>query len=485
MQTITKNLLRRMAASLLLVFAFAGAVSAQVQVSLLEVNGRPGQTVTLDVNVSGVTNLNSFQFTVNPNPAVGATYVGYEKTGTLSAGFTVSPASTVAGNGTVIGGFANPTPATQSGTLIKLKFLMGPAGTGTVTLSGFEVNGEPIVGGNPVVAYNSSSIFIDADDVTKRIGDPLPIVVRAVDAMTNLVAFQADVKVWNPAVLSGAVTVAKGSLTGTWSNFQINPLGGGVYRVGAFGPAVTGSGTLFVLNAIAGAAGTSLVTFSNVTFNNSTGGAIAVAADFGTVTVTVNAVPTADSKVATVPEDGSVAITLSGNDADGDALTFAIVTNPAHGAIALVGNVATYTPTANYNGPDTFTYRANDGYVNSSPATVSITVSPVNDPPVWTAQMANRTVVEDGGLVTFAYGATDVDGTALTFAKVQGPAGSTVSASGAFSWDPTGKPGMWPVQVSVTDGTVTLNSTVATITVLPVNGLSAILAGVHEVKQNQ
>ncbi len=42
----------------------------------------------------------------------------------------------------------------------------------------------------------------------------------------------------------------------------------------------------------------------------------------------------------------------------------------------------TYTPAANYNGPDSFTFTVNDGTVTSAPATVSITVTAVNDPPV-------------------------------------------------------------------------------------------------------
>ena len=42
----------------------------------------------------------------------------------------------------------------------------------------------------------------------------------------------------------------------------------------------------------------------------------------------------------------------------------------------------TYTPAANYNGPDSFTYKANDGAADSNVATVSLTVTAVNDAPV-------------------------------------------------------------------------------------------------------
>ena len=73
------------------------------------------------------------------------------------------------------------------------------------------------------------------------------------------------------------------------------------------------------------------------------------------------------------------AIALTGTDADGDALTFTVVAQPAHGALTRHGPQLTYTPAANYNGPDSFTFVANDGTADSNIATVSLTVSPVND----------------------------------------------------------------------------------------------------------
>ena len=57
-------------------------------------------------------------------------------------------------------------------------------------------------------------------------------------------------------------------------------------------------------------------------------------------------------------------ITLAGTDVDGDPLTYAIATTPAHGTVDLSGNQATYTPATNYNGPDAFTFTVNDGTVD-------------------------------------------------------------------------------------------------------------------------
>jgi hypothetical protein len=118
-----------------------------------------------------------------------------------------------------------------------------------------------------------------------------------------------------------------------------------------------------------------------------------------TITVTdvvENAPPVAAAQSVSTNEDTAKTITLSASDADGDdPLTFAIATGPTHGGLGSIGavtcnhltpNVCTadvvYTPSANYHGPDSFTYTANDGQVDSAPGTVSITVNSVNDAPV-------------------------------------------------------------------------------------------------------
>ena len=84
----------------------------------------------------------------------------------------------------------------------------------------------------------------------------------------------------------------------------------------------------------------------------------------------------------TTDEDTAKAITLTGSDLDGDTLIYGVVTQPTHGALSGTAPNLTYTPAADYNGADSFTFKANDGMVDSNIATVSITVTPVNDPPV-------------------------------------------------------------------------------------------------------
>jgi len=94
--------------------------------------------------------------------------------------------------------------------------------------------------------------------------------------------------------------------------------------------------------------------------------------------------PTATSASITTNEDtASVPVTPSVSDPDaGDTFTFAIVTQPANGAAAVVGNQLVYTPAPNFNGADSFTYRATDSTNLSVVGAASVTVLAVNDPPV-------------------------------------------------------------------------------------------------------
>src|SRR5204862_8198 len=91
-----------------------------------------------------------------------------------------------------------------------------------------------------------------------------------------------------------------------------------------------------------------------------------------TFTVTVNLPPVSAGDAYAVNEDTVLTVAapgVLGNDSDpeGQPLTAQLVSGPAHGTLALNANGSfTYTPAANYNGPDAFTYKANDGALDSN-----------------------------------------------------------------------------------------------------------------------
>ena len=114
----------------------------------------------------------------------------------------------------------------------------------------------------------------------------------------------------------------------------------------------------------------------------------------------------------------TVGVLANDTDVDGDSLTVTGATNGTHGTTAAnANNTITYTPAANYFGPDTFTYTISDGHGGSASGTVSVNVQAVNDAPV--AVTDNVTVSENGQItIPVVANDTDVDGDAITLTSV-------------------------------------------------------------------
>lgn len=105
--------------------------------------------------------------------------------------------------------------------------------------------------------------------------------------------------------------------------------------------------------------------------------------DTATVTVTVNPAndaPVVDDQEVSTGFEVAVDITLTGTDIDGDELTFAVVDAPANGTLSGIAPDLSYTPDDGFSGSDSFTFKANDGTVDSELATVDITVTPPGTP---------------------------------------------------------------------------------------------------------
>ena len=139
----------------------------------------------------------------------------------------------------------------------------------------------------------------------------------------------------------------------------------------------------------------------------------------------------------------------------------------------------TYTPTANSNGADSFTFTVNDGTVDSNVGDGRITITPVNDAPVFTVNPIVAAGASEGVAYTgqtLAGQATDADaGDTITYSKVSGPAWLAVASNGALSGTPpAGTAGLNSFVVRATDSTsATADATLQiTVTGLPLPWVS-------------
>jgi VCBS repeat-containing protein len=146
-------------------------------------------------------------------------------------------------------------------------------------------------------------------------------------------------------------------------------------------------------------------------------------------------------------------------DADIDPLKATVVTNVSHGVLVLNNDGSfTYTPAPNFNGTDSFTYKANDGLADSSATTVTITVTPVNDLPAAAGDSYNAyagialSVPAPGVLGNDS----DADGNALTAALAGNVSHGTLTlnADGSFTYTAeSGFAGADSFTYKVNDGT--------------------------------
>jgi VCBS repeat-containing protein len=187
--------------------------------------------------------------------------------------------------------------------------------------------------------------------------------------------------------------------------------------------------------------------------------------------------PVAQDDSFEVQEEGGYSFSSGGPlindfDPDGDPLTAILVQGPAHGALTFNSNGGfSYLPFTDYFGPDSFTYKASDGLLDSNLATMFITVDPIDDAPV--AQGGSASGDEDtpiNGQVV----ATDVDNSAdqLSYILVSGPSHGTLtlSGNGSFTYTPDANyDGPDSFGYKANDGNLDSNVAVVGLTVNPVN----------------
>ena len=206
--------------------------------------------------------------------------------------------------------------------------------------------------------------------------------------------------------------------------------------------------------------------------------------DAQTVRIAVSTAPSNIAPVATADnietaEDTPLTFDPLENDsdADGSLLTVHLTNGPAHGSVVVLADgQVTYTPNANYFGADSFTYRINDGELDSNVASVSITVTSVNDAPA-TSPVILAAIAEDSGArliaqVELLTHATDVDGPTLAatgLAIVSGGGALADNGDGTWNYTPAANDdASVSFGYNVTDGTASVAGS-ATLDITPVN----------------
>lgn len=178
------------------------------------------------------------------------------------------------------------------------------------------------------------------------------------------------------------------------------------------------------------------------------------ASAIATATTAANNPPSAGNDSVSTNEDSSITINALANDSDPDGqnLTITTVGSPANGTTSTNGSTATYTPKADFNGSDSFSYTVSDDAGGSATATVSITVSPVNDAPTAVNDSAS---VGKNGTVTINVLANDSDkeGSPLSLVSAGSTNKGNASVSGASVVYTAGKKrGNDTVSYTVSDG---------------------------------
>jgi hypothetical protein len=223
-----------------------------------------------------------------------------------------------------------------------------------------------------------------------------------------------------------------------------------------------------------------------------------------TVTVTGGGtgVPVAVGQTATTNEDTAKSLTLAASDSNSASLTFSIVTAPTKGTLSALSapscvssgsganctGTTTYTPNANVNGTDSFTFRASDGTNFSAPATVNLTITAINDPPTFNA-IANQTVATNAsarnisitGVVPGPSTATDEASQSVTLsatssnpAVVPNPTITGTGSTRALTYQPVANAtGFVTITVTANDGQAANNTFSRTFTIQVFNSPAA------------
>lgn len=363
-----------------------------------------------------------------------------------------------------------------------------PTGSVQFAFGGTPVGGPVTLDGSGVATTTTSALTVGTHSVTATYGGSATYASGAVGTLaggqavgqgstTTAVTLTSGT---DPSVAGSTVTFtatisvtapASGSATGS-----VQFKDGGA-DLGSLQTITAGSASLTTSALTAGTHSITAVYGGDADFTGSTSAALShtVTAANSAPSATADAYSTAEDAALTVP--AGTGLLANDSDPDSDPLTVVLDAAPAHGSLGAGLNADgsfTYTPDPDFNGSDQFTYHATDGTASSATVTVSITIDPVNDAPVFSVG-ADQSLTSPTGVQTvpgwatgISAGPPDEAGQTVTF-EVTGnsnPAIFTtapaVAADGTLSWEPSGVTGTATISIRLADDGGTANGGVDT-----------------------